>query len=63
MSGAPVAERRLVTVLFADLVGFPALAEGRDPEAVGELLSEYSTSQRRSSGATAAGSRSSSATR
>ncbi len=38
---APVAERRLVTVLFADLVGFTTLAEGRDPEAVRELLSRY----------------------
>ena len=37
----PVAERRLVTVLFADLVGFTALSEGRDAEAVRELLSEY----------------------
>ena len=37
----PVAERRLVTVLFADLVGFTALSEGRDPEAVRELLSTY----------------------
>ena len=39
--GGPVAERRLVTVLFADLVGFTALSEGRDPEAVRELLSTY----------------------
>ncbi len=37
----PVAERRLVTVLFADLVGFTALAEGRDAEAVRELLTRY----------------------
>ncbi|HEY4190987.1 MAG TPA: adenylate/guanylate cyclase domain-containing protein, partial [Candidatus Limnocylindrales bacterium] len=37
----PVAERRLVTVLFADLVGFTTLSEGRDPEAVRELLSQY----------------------
>jgi class 3 adenylate cyclase/tetratricopeptide (TPR) repeat protein len=40
-SDAPVAERRLVTVLFADLVGFTTLSEGRDPEAVRELLSAY----------------------
>ncbi|HET7676899.1 MAG TPA: adenylate/guanylate cyclase domain-containing protein [Candidatus Limnocylindrales bacterium] len=38
---APVSERRLVTVLFADLVGFTTLAEGRDPEEVRELLSRY----------------------
>ncbi|MEX1168674.1 MAG: adenylate/guanylate cyclase domain-containing protein, partial [Chloroflexota bacterium] len=38
---APVAERRLVTVLFADLVGFTSLAEGRDAEAVRELLTRY----------------------
>ena len=35
------AERRLVTVLFTDLVGFTSLAEDRDPEAVRELLSKY----------------------
>ncbi len=38
---APVSERRLVSVLFADLVGFTSLADGRDPEAVRELLSRY----------------------
>ncbi len=37
----PVAERRLVSVLFADLVGFTALAEGRDAEHVRDLLSRY----------------------
>ncbi|MBI3748497.1 MAG: AAA family ATPase [Chloroflexi bacterium] len=40
-NAAPVAERRLVTVLFADLVGFTSLAEGRDAEAVRELLTRY----------------------
>jgi class 3 adenylate cyclase len=35
------AERRLVTVLFADLVGFTTLAEGRDAESVRDLLSRY----------------------
>jgi class 3 adenylate cyclase/tetratricopeptide (TPR) repeat protein len=35
------AERRLVSVLFADLVGFTALSESRDPEEVRELLSRY----------------------
>ena len=32
----PVAERRLVSVLFADLVGFTPFAEGRDSEEVRE---------------------------
>jgi class 3 adenylate cyclase/tetratricopeptide (TPR) repeat protein len=35
------AERRLVSVLFADLVGFTALAEGRDPEETRDLLTRY----------------------
>jgi class 3 adenylate cyclase/tetratricopeptide (TPR) repeat protein len=35
------AERRLVSVLFADLVGSTALAEARDPEATRELLASY----------------------
>ena len=34
-------ERRLVSVLFADLVGHTALSEGRDVEDVRELLSRY----------------------
>ena len=38
---AATAERRVVTVLFTDLVGFTTLAEDRDPEAVRELLSRY----------------------
>ena len=38
---APVAERRLVSVLFADLVGFTTLSESRDAEDVRELLSRY----------------------
>jgi len=37
----PVAERRLVSILFADLVGFTTLAEGRDAEDTRELLSRY----------------------
>ncbi len=37
----PVAERRLVTVLFADLVGFTPFAEERDAEEVRETLSRY----------------------
>jgi class 3 adenylate cyclase/tetratricopeptide (TPR) repeat protein len=36
-----VSERRLVSVLFADLVGFTTLAEHRDPEEVRDLLSQY----------------------
>jgi class 3 adenylate cyclase/tetratricopeptide (TPR) repeat protein len=40
-NAAPVAERRLVSVLFADLVGFTTLAEGRDAEETRELLSRY----------------------
>jgi class 3 adenylate cyclase/tetratricopeptide (TPR) repeat protein len=41
------AERRLVSVLFADLVGFTALSESRDPEEVRELLSRYFDEARR----------------
>jgi predicted ATPase/class 3 adenylate cyclase len=43
----PVAERRLVTVLFADLVGFTALSEAQDSEEVRELLSRYFETCRR----------------
>jgi class 3 adenylate cyclase/tetratricopeptide (TPR) repeat protein len=47
--GAPAmgAERRLVSVLFADLVGFTTLSESRDPEEVRELLSRYFDTCRR----------------
>jgi class 3 adenylate cyclase/tetratricopeptide (TPR) repeat protein len=38
---APGAERRLVSVLFADLVGFTTLSESRDAEEVRELLARY----------------------
>jgi len=38
---APVAERRVCSVMFCDFVGFTALSESRDPEAVRELLSRY----------------------
>jgi class 3 adenylate cyclase/tetratricopeptide (TPR) repeat protein len=44
---APAAERRLVSVLFADLVGFTTLSETRDAEEVRELLSRYFDSCRR----------------
>ncbi|MGI8974585.1 MAG: ATP-binding protein [Gaiella sp.] len=36
-----MAERRLVSVLFADLVGYTALSEGRDFEDVRELQTRY----------------------
>jgi class 3 adenylate cyclase/tetratricopeptide (TPR) repeat protein len=42
-----VAERRLVSVLFADLVGFTTLSERRDAEEVRELLSRYFATCRR----------------
>src|SRR5213082_340760 len=48
MCGAPLAaarevreERKVVTVLFCDLVGSTARAEGLDPEEVSALLSRY----------------------
>jgi class 3 adenylate cyclase/tetratricopeptide (TPR) repeat protein len=37
----PVAERRVVSVLFADLVGFTPFAEARDAEDVRDILSRY----------------------
>jgi class 3 adenylate cyclase/tetratricopeptide (TPR) repeat protein len=37
----PAAERRLVSVLFADLVGHTSFSEDRDAEDVRELLSRY----------------------
>jgi class 3 adenylate cyclase/tetratricopeptide (TPR) repeat protein len=37
----PVAERRLVSVLFIDLVGFTTYAEGRDAEDVRDTLTRY----------------------
>jgi class 3 adenylate cyclase/tetratricopeptide (TPR) repeat protein len=41
------AERRLVSILFADLVGFTTLSESRDAEEVRELLSRYFDTCRR----------------
>jgi class 3 adenylate cyclase/tetratricopeptide (TPR) repeat protein len=41
VSAAPTAERRLVSILFADLVGFTTLSESRDAETVRELLNRY----------------------
>jgi len=43
----PSAERRLVSVLFAELVGFTSLSEGRDYEDVRELLGRYFDTARR----------------
>ncbi|MGN6431374.1 MAG: AAA family ATPase [Gaiellaceae bacterium] len=40
-------ERRLVSVLFADLVGFTSLSEQRDSEEVREFLSHYFETARR----------------
>jgi class 3 adenylate cyclase/tetratricopeptide (TPR) repeat protein len=40
-AGAVVVERRLVSILFADLAGFTPLAEARDAEDVRDLLSHY----------------------
>jgi class 3 adenylate cyclase len=36
-----LAERRVCSVLFCDVVGFTPLSESRDPEAVRELLTQY----------------------
>jgi len=45
--GAGVVERRLVSVLFTDLVGFTSMAEHRDAEEVRELLTRYFDAARR----------------
>jgi class 3 adenylate cyclase len=42
----PTTERRIVSVLFADLVGFTTLAEARDAEEVRELQDRYFTTAR-----------------
>ncbi|MEA2282591.1 MAG: hypothetical protein QOK21_3198 [Solirubrobacteraceae bacterium] len=50
--GAPAGqERRLVSVLFADLIGYTTFSEGRDPEEVRHVLSEYFEIARRIIGA------------
>src|SRR6266540_5603386 len=46
-TAAPTSERRLVSVLFADLVGFTTISESRDAEEVRELLSRYFDTCRR----------------
>jgi class 3 adenylate cyclase/tetratricopeptide (TPR) repeat protein len=38
---SPIAERRLVSVLFVDLVGFTPFAEEKDPEQVRDTLDRY----------------------
>jgi predicted ATPase/class 3 adenylate cyclase len=43
----PTAERRLVSVLFADLVGFTSISESKDSEEVRDLLSRYFDTCRR----------------
>jgi class 3 adenylate cyclase len=40
-SGPVTAERRLVTSLFCDLVGFTTFSESRDPEQVRDMLTRY----------------------
>ena len=40
-AAAQTPERRLVSVVFADLVGFTPFSENRDPEAVREVLTVY----------------------
>ena len=40
-ASGPVAERRIVSVLFADLVGFTPFAEERDAEDVRDTLTRY----------------------
>src|SRR5918912_3987338 len=44
---APLAERRLVSLLFMDLVGFTSLSEARDAEDTREILSRYFDTCRR----------------
>ncbi|HLY14017.1 MAG TPA: adenylate/guanylate cyclase domain-containing protein [Candidatus Limnocylindrales bacterium] len=41
VTSQPTTERRLVSVLFADLVGFTARSDGRDPEQVRDFLGRY----------------------
>ena len=43
----PRRERRLVSVLFCDLVGFTTFSEARDPEDVRDVLAQYFAATRR----------------
>jgi class 3 adenylate cyclase/tetratricopeptide (TPR) repeat protein len=45
--GLPEVERRLVSVLFADLAGFTSFSESRDAEDVRQMLSKYFAAARR----------------
>src|ERR1700730_11964592 len=45
--GLPPVERRLVSVLFADLTGFTTFSETRDAEDVRQMLSQYFAAARR----------------
>ncbi len=47
VAAPPAGERRLVSVLFVDLVGFTALSESRDPDDVRDLLTRYFDTSRR----------------
>jgi class 3 adenylate cyclase/tetratricopeptide (TPR) repeat protein len=47
IAALPAAERRVVSVLFVDLVGFTSASEGRDAEETRELLTRYFEMSRR----------------
>ena len=55
-------ERKVITALFCDLVGFTATSEGADPEDVDRMLTRYFRRRARRSSSMAASSRSSSVT-
>lgn len=40
-SAGPIQERKVITALFCDLVGFTATSEGADPEDVDRMLTRY----------------------
>ena len=60
MSGA---ERKLATIVFADLVGSTTLVAGRDPEDVRNSLAPFFEARASPSRSTAGGSRNTSVTR